>query len=334
MPLIRPSGSPTSADTPMHIALITPAPAGSRSGNRATANRWARLLRGLGHRVDVLVEYRGESPDLLIALHAWRSASAIRAFAELHPDTPLVVVLTGTDAYRFIHTDPQETLASLALADRIVGLHALIGETIPPDQRHKLRVIYQSARPLAERCPSKRIFRVCVAGHLREEKDPLRAALAVRELPPSSRLQVDAYGKAHTPEWAAAAEAEAAQNPRYRWHSEIGHARLCQIYRRSQLLVLSSRMEGGANVVSEAVVAGLPVIASEIPGSVGLLGIGYPGYYPVEDTRALRELLLRAESDKSFYDQLQKASDARRALFTEQQEQQGWMQLLTELKPS
>jgi len=318
----------------MHIALITPAPAGSRSGNRATANRWARLLRGLGHRVDVIVEYRGEGAELLIALHAWRSASAIRAFAERHPDSPLVVVLTGTDAYRFIHTDPQETLASLALADRIVGLHALIGETIPPDLRHKLRVIYQSAKPLAERCPPQRLFRVCVAGHLREEKDPLRAALAVRKLPPASRLQVDAYGKAHTPEWATAAKTEAAQNPRYRWHGEIGHARLRQVYRRSQLLVLSSRMEGGANVVSEAVVAGLPVVASEIPGSVGLLSADYPGYYPAEDTQALRELLLRAESDAAFYSRLQEACDARRSLFTEQREQQGWMQLLAELTPS
>jgi len=317
----------------MHIALITPAPAGSRSGNRATANRWARLLRGLGHRVDVFVDYRGESADLMIALHAWRSASAIRAFAELHPDRPLVVVLTGTDAYRFIHTDPQETLGSLALADRIVGLHALIGETIPPEHRHKLKVIYQSAKPLGARRPPKRFFRVCVAGHLREEKDPLRSALAVRELPPSSRLQVDAYGKAHTPEWAAAAESEAARNPRYRWHGEIGHAQLRQVYRRSHLLVLSSRMEGGANVVSEAVVAGLPVVASEIPGSVGLLGADYPGYYPVEDTRSLRELLLRAESDATFCTRLQEACDTRRMLFTEQQEQQGWKKLLADLKP-
>lgn len=316
----------------MHIALITPAPAGSRSGNRATANRWARLLRGLGHRVDVHVDYRGQGADLMIALHAWRSASAIRAFSELHPDSPLVVVLTGTDAYRFIHSDPHETLGSLALADRIVGLHARIGETVPPTQRHKLRVIYQSARPIAGRSPPQRIFRVCVAGHLRDEKDPLRAALAVRELPSSSRLQVDAYGKAHTPEWAMAAESEAARNPRFRWHGEIGHARLRQVYRRSHLLVLSSRMEGGANVVSEAVVAGLPVIASEIPGSVGLLGAEYPGYYPVEDTGALRELLLRAESDTGFYAQLQQACEARRALFSEQQEQQGWKQLLTELK--
>lgn len=316
----------------MHVLLVTPAPVHSKSGNRATANRWARLLRALGHRVDITVEYRGQAPDLMIALHAWRSASAIQAFAERHPDKPLVVVLTGTDAYRFIRSHPQETLRSLSLADRIVGLHALIGDVVPGEHQHKLRVIYQSARPLTGRRPPKRIFRVCMAGHLRDEKDPLRPALAVRGLPASSRLRVDAYGKAHTPEWAAAAAAEAAHNPRYRWHGEITHARLREVYRRSHLLALSSRMEGGANVVSEAVMADLPVIASAIPGSEGLLGADYPGYYPVEDTEALRGLLLRAESDPGFYAQLLAGCRSRRLLFSEENERRGWSTLLAELQ--
>jgi len=312
----------------MHIALVTPAPPRSRSGNRATASRWARLLRGLGHRVDVIVDRSDVNADLMIALHAWRSATAIASFAAQYPERPLVVVLTGTDAYRFIHSHPRQTLGSLVHADRIVGLHALIGEMLPVELRHKLEVIYQSARPVAGRSPPKRFFRVCMAGHLREEKDPLRPAHAVRDLPASSRLRVDAYGKAHTPKWAAAAAAEAAGNPRYRWHGEIGHARLRQIYRHSHLLVLSSRMEGGANVISEAVMAGLPVVASQIPGSVGLLGDDYPGYYPVADAAALRDVLLRAESDKTFYRQLTEACAARRALFDEQREQQAWAHLL------
>jgi putative glycosyltransferase (TIGR04348 family) len=288
-------------------------------------------LRGLGHRVNVIVDYAGESADLMIALHAWRSASAIRDFDQHYPDRPLVVVLTGTDAYRFINSHRQETEASLTRADRIVGLHALIGDAIPQRYRHKLRVIYQSASPLTGRQAPKRFFRVCMAGHLREEKDPLRPALAARDLPPHSRIRIDAYGKAHTPEWAALAAAEAVLNPRYHWHGEIGHAQLRQVYRRSHLLVLSSRMEGGANVVSEAVMAGLPVVASAIPGSIGLLGSDYPGYYPVEETQVLRELLLQAESDAEFYARLQEACEHRRYLFSEQAELRGWSDLLEEL---
>ncbi|MGB5254163.1 MAG: selenoneine biosynthesis selenosugar synthase SenB [Sedimenticolaceae bacterium] len=315
----------------MHIVLITPAPVRSLSGNRATANRWARLLRALGHRVDVAVEYNGQRADLMVALHAWRSAAAIQAFSSAYPERPLIVVLTGTDAYHFIHIDSETTLASLAAADRIVGLHGLIADCVPDTQRHKVRVIYQSARPLGGRRPPRRFFRVCVAGHLRDEKDSLRTALAVRDLPPSSRIRVDAYGKAHTAEWERAARAEAAGNARYRWHGEIAHSRLRDVYRRSHVLALTSRMEGGANVVSEAVMADLPVIASRIPGSVGLLGANYPGYYPAEDTRALRDLLLRAESDPTFYTDLQAACRMRRPLFSEHAEQAGWAELLADI---
>jgi putative glycosyltransferase (TIGR04348 family) len=241
------------------------------------------------------------------------------------------VALTGTDAYRFIHSHPEATLRSIALADRLVGLHDLIAETVPPEHRGKVRVIYQSARPIAARQPAKRGFLVCVAGHLREEKDPLRPALAVRDLPPGSRLRVDHYGAAHTPDWATAAQHEMAVNPRYRWHGEVPQHRLRQVYGRAHLLVLPSRMEGGANVISEAVVAGLPVITSRIPGSVGLLGPDYPGYYPVEDAVALREMLLRAESDAAYYRSLETACAGRRDLFLPEGERAGWATLLDEL---
>jgi len=315
----------------VHIRLITPAPPRSRAGNRATAARWGTILRRLGHRVSVSVDYGGEPADMMIALHAWRSAGAIQAYAERYPTRPLVVAITGTDAYRFIHSHPKPTLRSIALAHRLVGLHALIAETVPPEHRHKMRVIYQSARPLAHRAPAKRDFRVCVAGHLREEKDPLRPAYAVRELPAASRLRVDAYGKAHSEDWAEAARAEMARNPRFHWHGEIPHHRLRRVYAHAHLLVLPSRMEGGANVISEAVSAGLPVIASQIHGSIGLLGPDYPGYYPVEDAEVLREQLLRAERDPNFYASLEAACAARLALFEPARELEAWAQLLAEL---
>lgn len=318
----------------MNIRLVTPAPRGSRAGNRASANRWAAILSRLGHRVTVSTDYHGEPADVLVGLHAWRSADAIARFAAAYPDRPLVVVLTGTDAYRFIHSHRETTLASLDAADHIVGLHPLVGNVLPARLRVKLRVIVQSARPLQHRQPARRRFRVCFAGHLREEKDPLRPALAVRELPSDSRIRVDAYGGAHTEAWAAAAKEEMRINPRFRWHGEIAHAELRRIYSRSHLLVLPSVMEGGANVISEAVMAGLPVIASHIEGSVGLLGADYPGYYPVQDADALRERLLRAESDFGYYAELVAACATRRHLFTPEQEQAGWEKLLQDVQAS
>ena len=316
----------------MNIRLVTPAPPSSLAGNRATAVRWARIFKSLGHSVDISVEYDGQPADLMVALHAWRSAAAIDLFATKFPDRPLVVAITGTDAYKFIHTHPQPTLHSIQCADYLVGLHDLIAETVPAEHRHKMHVIYQSARPIHSRQPVKRSFRVCVAGHLRDEKDSLRPAMAVRELPPSSRIKVEHYGKAHTQDWAQRALEEMEQNQRYRWHGEVPHSTLRKVYRSSHVLVLPSRMEGGANVISEAVTACLPVIASRIDGSIGLLGEDYPGYYEVENADHLRAQLLRAETDQGFYKSLANACNKRRHLFTPENERDGWRNLLKELK--
>jgi glycosyltransferase involved in cell wall biosynthesis len=93
-------------------------------------------------------------------------------------------------------------------------------------------------------------------------------------------------------------------------------------------------MEGGANVISEAVMAGLPVIASDIEGSVGLLGTDYPGYYPVQDAGALRSRLRQAESDPEYYVELAAACVARRQQFAPEREHAGWGKLLEDIESS
>jgi putative glycosyltransferase (TIGR04348 family) len=316
----------------VRIVLITPAKRGSKAGNRATAVRWAQHLRALGHRVEVAVEYDGRPADIMVALHAWRSAASVQRFRGLWPERPLILALTGTDLYRFLATDPEVTTRSMELADRLVVLHERAHEVLAPSLRPKVRVIHQSALPLARRYPlARRFFDVCVIGHLREEKDPFRAAYAARALPAGSRIRILHLGKGHSPEWEKEARREMRGNPRYVWRGEVPFARVRATMGRSRLMVLSSRMEGGANVISEACVAGLPVIASDIAGNVGLLGPRYPGYFPVEDTKALSELLLQAERDTAFYRALERACAARVALFTPARERRAWKSLLREL---
>jgi putative glycosyltransferase (TIGR04348 family) len=317
----------------MKISLITPAGKGSRGGNRITAVRWSRILRGLGHRVSVGTEYSGERADIMIALHAWRSARSITAFHKLHPGKPIIVALTGTDIYRFMHTHRATTLRSLAVADKLIGLHALVPDSIPARYRGKLDIIYQSAPRLRRRAKSTTgSFEVLVVGHLRAEKDPLRAAQAARLLPASSRVRVLHLGRAHDESWARRARAEMARNPRYIWRGEVTGSQVGQHMRRAALMVLSSRMEGGANVISEAVVAGLPVIASKIPGSVGLLGTNYPGYYPAGDSAALASLLRRAEQDTRYLEALRRHCAARTKLFAAARERQSWRDLLASIR--
>jgi len=110
----------------MKIALVTPAGARSRSGNRHTATRWAEMLRSLGHKVRVSVSWDGRPADVMIALHARRSHDSIVRFSRSVSASPLVVVLTGTDLYRDIRTD-RDARASLVLADRLVVLQDMGG---------------------------------------------------------------------------------------------------------------------------------------------------------------------------------------------------------------
>ncbi len=320
----------------MHIGIITPAAAKSLNGNRATAQRWAGILRQLGHKVSIAVNWQGCHYDMMLALHAWRSAEAIAGFRARFPAQPLIVALTGTDLYRFMYSHPQTTLRSIELADYLVVLHDRAIRIIPPASQARVRVIYQSAQALpAPSRRSVRSFDICVAGHLRDEKDPLRTAYAVRDLPADSRIRVLHFGKVHNEKWAARAEHEMHINPRYHWFGEVPHWQVRRAYGRCHLMVLSSLMEGGANVISEACVAGLPVIASDIDGSVGLLGEDYIGYYPVEDTTALRALLLKAEGLPSagqgdYLRTLQAMCQQRAGVFTLQAETQRWADLLAE----
>jgi putative glycosyltransferase (TIGR04348 family) len=317
----------------MNIRLITPARLGRKAGNSVTAVRWASILRELGHEVVIAHEYRDEPADIAIALNAYRSADAIEAFRRRHSDRPLLVALTGTDLYRFRRSHAHVTGRSMELADRLLVLNHLSHKAVPKSERRKLFLIYESARPLpVPRKPSVRSFDVCIIGHLRDEKDPLRTAHAVRDLPEGSRIRVLHYGAAHTKTWARRAEKEMQRNPRYHWMGEVAHWQVRRALSRCRLMTLTSIMEGGPNVLSEAVVAGVPVISSNIDGAVGVLGESYPGYFPVGDTEELRRRLIQAETDPVFVQQLERYVMREAPRFSRQQEKARWTELLGALR--
>lgn len=123
-------------------------------------------------------------------------------------------------------------------------------------------------------------------------------------------------------------------NDRYRWLGEVPVWKAQQILARSRLLVLSSKMEGGANVISEAVAASTPILASKISGSIGLLGEDYPGYFDVESTRQLTDLMHRCENDNQFYDALQSHIRKLAPRFTPQREQESLAQVIDDVLQS
>jgi len=311
----------------MKIVIVTPAAARVRNGNRNTAQRWANFLRQLGHRVSVQVEWDGTRADLMLALHARRSYDSIKRFAERCPELPLIVTLTGTDLYRDIKVD-SKAQESMRLATRLVVLQEMGLNELAQPLRAKTHVIYQSARPVKFAHPSKRYFEVCVIGNLREEKDPFRSALAAALLPESSAIHICHMGRALNDDMARQAQALMEKNPRYRWLGELPHSRVRNKLTRCRLMVISSIMEGGANVVSESLAAGIPVIASDISGNIGMLGADYAGYYPCGNELALAELLHHAETSPEFYGLLKAQCAKRGPLVEPEQELAGLERLI------
>jgi putative glycosyltransferase (TIGR04348 family) len=316
----------------VNIQLVTPAPLRINNGNRITALRWAALLKKLGHRVRITQSYDGRSCDALIALHARRSADSIRRFHELHPESPLIVVLTGTDLYRDIRRN-KKAQQSLELATRLVVLQKMGLQELSRRFRSKTQVIYQSAEPIKARRSSRdRRFKVCLIAHLRAEKDPLRAPLAARRLPPDSRIELTHIGLALDESLARKARAEAERNPRYRWLGQLSHPRTRKRLAQSDLVCITSKMEGSSNVLSEALASHAPVVASKIPGLVGTLGTDFPGYFPVGDTNKLRDVLLRAENDPVFYRRLRRHCARAAKWVRPKRELDAWRRLLREMR--
>jgi putative glycosyltransferase (TIGR04348 family) len=285
-----------------------------RTGNQHTAQRWAGFLRKSGHRVRITEDWDGAGTDMLIALHARKSAASVEKFHQAYPDRPLIVALTGTDLYRDIHTFP-EARRSLALATRLIVLQPHACTRLERDQWRKAEVIFQSSDTRHTHRPPAGVFRVVVVGNLREEKDPFRAVAAVARLPAEANIEIVQVGGALSPAMAAEARLWGKREPRYHWKKSLPHGQALRAMAQSHLLVVSSVMEGGANVICEAARIGVPVLASRISGNLGMLGSRYRGYFPLRDEARLASLLARAMTDKDFYGTLKTAMAARRALF-------------------
>ncbi len=330
-----PPDVPRAQRGPLRVTIVTPAPPTSRKGNGVTSRRWARLLRELGHQVSVVEGYGerdGGGPcDLLVALHARRSHDSIARFRRERPDAPLAVALTGTDLYGDIRSDPLARQA-LEWATWLITLQPAGVDELAAHLREKVRVIYQSCvAPPGDHAPRRGVYEVCVMGHLRAVKDPFRTAAAARLLPPESSVRVLHLGGIIDAAMERQARDEMVANPRYRWVGDLPRWRALRVLARSRLLALTSVMEGGANVVTEAIACGTPVVSSRIPGSVGLLGEDYPGYFPTGDTKALAALLRRAETDSGFYATLADRCRALAPLAEPDEERRRWARLLDEL---
>ena len=315
------------------IVIVTPALAAANNGNWQTARRWAGML---AHDYQVRLcdawsaAAAGPGEQLMVALHARRSAAAMQAWRAAHPTRPLVLVLTGTDLYRDIHTDPQAQ-ASLVLADRLVVLNELGANQLPAVYRAKATVVLQSSPGRRTLAKTGRHLRALLVGHLRDEKSPRTYFDAARLLAGRADILLDHIGGGLDPALADEARALAASQPHYRWLGPLPHATTRARIQAAHVLVHCSQMEGGAHVVIEALTSGTPVLASRIDGNLGLLGSGHPGLFDWGDAQALAGLLVQARDNVAMLPSLQAACARRAPLFHPDQERHTLLGLLAPL---
>jgi putative glycosyltransferase (TIGR04348 family) len=303
------------------IGIATPAQAAANNGNWHTAARWAAHLAAVAD-VSVFEHWEGQPLDLLVALHARKSAASIEAFRRARPGGRIVLVMTGTDLYRDLPAADPAALRSLDLADDIVVLQDLALRALPPAAARRARVIVQSC---GDRIGAQRATdddgptRFIAIGHLRDVKDPLTLARAARRLRDED-IDVEHVGAFLDPGLADELRRITQDCPRYRLPGGLPHEQALARLARADALVHPSKMEGGANVVIEAVCAGIPVLASAVDGNMGLLGPAYEGYFPAGDDERLAALMRRFASDRALRARLRGQLDALRERFTPERE--------------
>ena len=319
-------------------------PHGRLGGNLSTALRWERILTSLGHRVSVEEGWTpsaAPAPDLLIALNARRSATAIEAFTAAHPDGALIVAATGTDLYVDLPAGGAQGLASLPgfeLADRILVLQELAAAALPEGLLHKTRVIHQSAQglPATHGAPPVNAppLQVSFLAELRSVKDPLLVLDALELLPAQIDLVVTHAGTGEDPLLVERATVASKENPRYEWVGSLPHRDALELLGRSHLTLNTSHSEGGAAALSEALALGVPIVASDAAGNRGILGQDHPGLFAVGNANALAERLQAAYEDLSYREALAAAGRARLPWVQPEREVAAWVELLKEVLPS
>ena len=128
-------------------------------------------------------------------------------------------------------------------------------DELAAEHRTKATTIFQSVvLPEGDAIALGSGFNALLIANLREVKDPLRAAFAVRRFPEESQLTVLHLGAIISPEYEHQARDEMQSNKRYQWLGARSRTETLAMLRSADVLIVSSLFEGGPNVISEAIV--------------------------------------------------------------------------------
>lgn len=321
------------------IHLTCPYPLDSLNGNSVSARRILSILGELGFTLssgtpDQIVEADAE---IHLAMHATRSHAAVVEFHRRFPNRPTMVLLTGTDLYRDFPAGNTSTIESMEIAGYLVVTQSTSLNSLPDEWRAKASVVTKSLEiKLPEQSDEDLLLRdgfdIEMAIHGRATKDPFLALRAMALLPDLTDLRLTHVGRDRGDSFGEQARDWLEREPRYRWLGELPHEETLWRIHRADLTLNTSIIEGGANSILEAVMCGVPILASDIEPNVGQLGEEFPGLFRVGDAAALAKLIERCYSDAEFLDEVRRASVARQPMFTREAEASAWMAVIGEVR--
>lgn len=307
--------------------------------------RWANLFRSLGHQSNILTQYKNQICDLLIALHAVKSADSIERFHKRHPSKPCFVTLTGTDVFMDSNKNAKDqtkeqaqALSTMQIAARIIVLQSDMKSAIPNQMHNKIRVVYQSAKPAKKPQQHQQLqrrlnqdeFNICLLGHLRDVKDPFLILQAIKKLPQKTNVRIIHIGAALEQLCETKARSFMLADSRYHWLGELPRSLAMQHLAECNLLVMTSKSEGGPSAVSEALASDVPILSTRTSGVIGILGEKYPGLFDIGDADQLARLIAKCQDDAKFLQRLKAACASKKKLVSPAYELHTWEKILSE----
>lgn len=267
--------------------------------------------------------------NLIYAVHHETGAMAARIGNSL--DLPVVVKLAcsgahGDAATVFSHRDRSRLQAGLRRADRIVA----ITEDIAREARDLLgidptKIVRLSngvdrgtfrPRPWREDLPARVFFLGRLTGQKRVDVLLRAFAQVVAEQPDLDGLELVLAGQGPLRGELEDLARSLGISDRTRFLGGVPRAQAVDLLRDAKVLALPSESEGASNSILEALATGVPIVATDLPGTSEQIEHEVQGLLvPVGDVAALAEALTRLLTDSELYMRMASAAEERSAKF-------------------
>ncbi len=284
----------------MNVAIITPYLYPAVRSTAVTVQRIGKYLAEGGCRVkfcsldldsavNVCSSVKEFAPDLIHAFHGHLGGRVARLTAQ-EMGIPYIITLTGSDVYEALEDGRrEETHAALREAAALVVFDKSVRKKVVehfPSMAEKTWVIPQGVELPEVPCQDPGVpvpagkFIFLLTGALRPAKDVLFALEPLAEL-----YQTDPgfafvlAGPVLDAGYAAEVMTRMEPYPFAHYIGGVGHDGIRCLYRRADVVLNTSRFEGGtANCVLEAMAAGRPVLAANIEGNRSIVRDGLTGF--------------------------------------------------------